>query len=149
MISSLFTSVPVSGAAPRGRHVSARTVTVYEGMVDAKSAARLFQIVERSRDKVIGLKITVDNAEPGNDRYDAGMDENRLIISSGDPMNAPVELVVSGPIGTTWNMHAVDGFYLIKFGGMHAAGAMSWGAEPVDEAKIRLNPSVRIVTEPF
>lgn len=46
-------------------------------------------------------------------------------------------------------MLTVDGFYLIKSGGMHAAGAVSVGAEPVSEASLRLNPNVRLVMRQF
>jgi hypothetical protein len=98
---------------------------------------------------VIGLDITVDRTEAADGTYNASLSEGRLIISSGDPLNAPEELVVNGSVGTTWDMWRIDGFYLIKSGGMHAAGALSWGAEPVDEAAIRLNPNLHIIRRPF
>lgn len=124
-----------------------RTIVLYEGVVDGKSAERFLVLIAKSEDKIVGLKIQSDTIE--TTRYSVIADGEQLIITAGDPLNAPRELVVNGGTGRSLAYHLIDGFYLIKFGGSHAAGALSWGAIPVDEARIRLDPSIAIVRKQF
>lgn len=135
--------------SPIVRPAGKRVVTVYTGLLDASTAERFFDLVANSTDKVIGLKILIEKGDPSNDRYSADFDDGRLVINSGDPSDALMELVVNGSTGTSMGGITVDGFYLIKSGGTHAAGAMSWGAEPVSETSIRLNPAIRVAEKPF
>jgi hypothetical protein len=147
-VTLLFTSMlPWPAKAPAQN--ASTTIVVYTGHVDAQSAERFLGLISGSRDSVIGLDVTVQPSDDADTRYASGRDGSRLVISSGDPLNAPQEVVINGPVAQTWDMWRVDGFYLIKFGGMHAAGAMSWGALPVDEAALRLNPAIRVIRRPF
>ena len=119
------------------------------GVVDKNSVKRFTDLIAESMDKVIELKIAVTQSTNGEERYYVSVSGERLEISGGDPMDSPFEVLINGPTGTTMDMLAVDGFYLVKSGGMHAAGALSWGLTPVDEASIRLNPSIHIVRKKF
>lgn len=126
-----------------------QTLVIYTGTVDAGSAERLLDLIGDSTDKIIGLKLIVERSKESDERYFTNLHEGRLNITEGDPLAGPRELIVNGGIGTTWDMWTVDGFYLIKSGGMHAAGALSYGAVPVDEADIRLNANTRLVEREF
>jgi len=132
---------PMSTAAPR----EVRTVVVYTGVVDASTAERFLDVIGDNLDSVIGLDIAVAPSRDNDERYLVGPSDGRFVISAGDPLNMPREVVIGGDVGTTMDMTTVNGFYLIKSGGMHAAGAISYGARPVDEAALRLNPHVRII----
>lgn len=125
----------------------ATTVVLYEGGVDEKSGGRFVDLINDNIDKVIGLKIVVD-ATPS--------EKGHLSIFTGRPLNiswsggdVDEEVLINGDIGTTNGGYLVDGFYLVKSGGQHAAGALSTGLIPVDEAAIRLNPNVKIVEKGF
>ena len=153
---ALAASLFYSGSAPAtdlqrtgARTPAVRTVIVYTGQVNARTAERFLDVIYDNIDAVIGLDITVEVPSESEPRYSAGLSDGRLVISAGDPMNMPREVVINGPVGSTMGLTTADGFYLIKSGGMHAAGAMSAGAQPVDEATLRLNPNVRIVRRAF
>lgn len=128
-------------------HSAQRTILLYEGVVDGKSAERFLDLISKNEDKIIGLKVQTDTVD--TPRYSTIIDGDQLVITAGDPLDAPREIVVNGPTSRSLTAYLVDGFYLIKFGGSHAAGALSWGAIPVDEAKIRLDPKIRIVRKSF
>jgi hypothetical protein len=155
--SRLMVFIALSASPAYGQEIGSDTfnpteavdVILYEGLVDSASAERFVEAITQAQDTVIGLNVSVEPSGENDDRYYASLSDGRLVVTSGDPLNAPQEIVVNGDIGRSWDMWRVDGFYLIKFGGMHAAGAMSWGALPVDEASLRLNPNVRIVRRPF
>lgn len=144
-----------SDAAPRKAKSQSqrnvRTVVIYTGSVDATSAERLTNLIGANLDKIIGLKLTVEPSTDDNTRYYASVTDKQLIITSGDPMDAPTEVVFNGNVGRTaaGTMFTIDGFYLIKSGGSAGAGAVSIGANQLDEAAIRLNPNIRIVTKAF
>jgi len=135
--------------AAEAQPIKAKTLVVYNGTVDAGSAERLLELIGNSTDEVIGLRLIVEPSKESDERYFTHRDGSQLNITAGNPLDAPRELIVNGPVGTTWAMWQVDGFYLIKFGGMHAAGAMSYGASAVDEATVRLNPNLSIVQRDF
>lgn len=126
-----------------------QTIVTYTGTVDAGSAERLLDLIGNSTDEIVGLKLVVERSKDSDQRYFTHLDGGRLNITEGDPLSGPREVIVNGGIGTTWDMWTIDGFYLIKSGGMHAAGALSYGALPVDEAEIRLNPNIRLVEREF
>lgn len=140
----------VSAKASRA-HSAGQTIVIYTGTVDASSAERLTTLIEGNIDKIIGLKLAVVESRDSDARYYSALSDNQLNITSGDPMDAPTEVVINGGIGTTGAgaFYTVDGFYLIKSGGSHAGGAVSVGAVPVNEATIRLNPRIRLITKPF
>lgn len=125
------------------------TLRSYSGHIDENTFEKFTDIISFNTDKIIELKLTVERSRKDQERYYVGVGESQLTISGGDPMDSPREVVINGPAGTTADMLTVDGFYLVKSGGMHAAGALSWGLVPVDEAVIRLNPKVSILKRPL
>lgn len=149
MIFALAAVAPAAGKAPAHAKGTAgeRVIILYEGSVDAKSSDRFLDLISKNEDRIIGLKLWVDKQEAK--RFSADMLDRQLIITTGDPLDAPQELVVNGDVEQSLTGWLVDGFYLIKFGGSHAAGALSWGAIPVDEAKIRLDRGIRVVRKRF
>jgi hypothetical protein len=120
-------------------------------MVDAKSAERLTSLIAANTDKIIGLKLTVEKSADSDARYYSSLSDNQLNITSGDPMDGPVEVLINDGVGTTsaGAFFTADGFYLIKSGGSHAAGALSFGAISVNEATVRLNSRIRLITKTF
>jgi hypothetical protein len=128
---------------------SAVTLLSYSGEINAQAFDKFTEIISANTDKVIELKVTVERSKKSQDRYYVSLGDDQLTISGGDPMDSPREVVINGPVGTTVDMLKIDGFYLVKDGGMHAAGALSWGLVPVDEATIRLNPKIRIAKREF
>lgn len=143
------TPAAIAKAPVRHGTVRVATVMVYEGIVDARSAQRFKDLISENTDKVIGLKVVVEQSREEDVKYFVSRGDDDLTIAVGDPFDGPVELVINGPTGTTMAMHTIDGFYLIKSGGMHTVGAISFGAIPADEAAMRLNPNIRIVTRKF
>jgi hypothetical protein len=72
----------------------------------------------------------------------SGSENQRLIIYKRD--NTEVELVINGGVHWQHGGWNVDGFYLVKPGGLHQ-GISSFGLMQTDEAAVRLNPAVRFV----
>jgi len=95
--------------------------------------------------------MSIESGNTEDYSYYAASNDGHFTISAGNPMDGSSELLVNGPVGTTTAgaFYTVDGFYLIKSGGSHAAGAISYGAMPVDEASIKLNPRVVIIHKQF
>jgi hypothetical protein len=131
-------------SAPHGN--SSPVIPVYSGSIDAQNAKRALELITASEDKIVGLKLDVARSNTSNERYLVVEFNDGLTLDAGDPVDHPLELVIEGPVGRTAIVdYLVDGFYLIKFDGSRAAGGAAWKAVPVDEAAIRLNPSVRLV----
>lgn len=128
-----------------------QTIVTYESVIDARSAEPFINVIYKNVDKIVGLKLTVEKSGESKGRYFTSLSSNQLNVSSGDPMNGSTEIVINNGVGTTGAgaFYTVDGFYLIKSGGSHAAGAVSFGAILVDEATIRLNPHIRLITKSF
>jgi hypothetical protein len=145
-----------SGATQRRKPIhrpAARTVIVYTGEVNAKTADRFLSTMSRNVDKVIGAKVLVEPSQDGElerTGYLAIYSDNQLGISLTDRkgMNGGVEVVKNGPVQRMMGSYSIDGMFLVKPGGLNQ-GVASFGLEPVDEASVRLNQSVRIVERPF
>jgi hypothetical protein len=143
-----------SMAAPVHRHpAAARVVVMYTGEVNVNTAAKFTTTVSNNLDKVIGLKVYVD---PGNDAdleknaYLVGYDNNQFSVWKGKPgeSGGGIEVVRNGLIDRTMGFYVIDGFYIVKSGGLHQ-GTLSYGLQPVDEGVVRLNPAVKVVQRPF
>lgn len=128
-----------------------QTIVIYVGDVDAKSASRLTDLIAQNTDKVIGLKISVHKSHNTEETYNSSLTDDGLFIESGDPIESPVDVLITEDVGTTaaGEVFTVDGFYLIKSVSSDAAGAHSYAAIQVSEADIRHNPEIRIVTKPI
>jgi hypothetical protein len=121
--------------------------------VNARTADRFLQLVSRNVDKVIGLKVYVDpntDEQFERDGYLALYSENQLSVSKGPPGigGGGIEVVKNGLIDRTMGFYVIDGFFIVKGGGVHQ-GVASFGLQPVDEAAVRLNPAVKLIERPF
>lgn len=144
-----FSSVAPAPAAVQhkaARHRFAAVVNSYSGAVNKASFDRFDDVMWKNVDKVIELKVQFESKDGSG--FTAYASNDRLVLS-GKRDGRDSEVVVDGPVGTTMDMFALDGFYLVKNGGMHAQGALSIGLVPVPEASIRLNPHIRIIRHQF
>lgn len=125
-----------SGVAPKDE----RIITVLKGEVDDANLQRVSSLIADANDSVIGLKLRFNT--PGNDQWSVAVQDD----DSGYIFDGEIELNVSG--GAFWVNGALslDGFWLVKYGGMHQ-GILSFGLQPVDEAQIRLNTGIRLVEQ--
>jgi hypothetical protein len=145
-----------SEAAPRRAHAPVgRNVVIYTGQVNVRTADRFLETVSRNMDKVIGLKVFVDpstDAQFEKNGYLALYDDNerQLSVSKGPPGvgGGGIEVVKNGLIDRTMGFYVIDGFFIVKSGGLHQ-GIVSYGLQPVDEAAVRLNPAVKLTERPF
>lgn len=114
-----------------------RTITVLSGEVDDANLQRVCLLIADAKDQVIGLKLRFN--PPVTDRWSVEIQS----VGDGYIFDGEIELIVSG--GANWinGALALDGFWLVKYGGMHQ-GVLSFGLHPVDEAQIRLNIGVRL-----
>lgn len=111
------------------------------GAIAQDNSASFANTISENEDKIIGIKVSV---EPGEtDGYLVNKGDDYLGITAGE-----FELVVQSGYRWEHGGYVVDGFYLVKGGGMHQ-GIISYGLEPVDEGTLRANPSVRIVDKNF
>lgn len=123
-----------SGDAPKDE----RTITVLRGEVDDVNLQQVSSLIADANDNVIGLKLRFN--PPQNDRWSVEIQDE----GGGYVFDGEIELNVSG--GACWVNGALslDGFWLVKYGGMHQ-GILSFGLQRVDEAQIRLNTGIRLV----
>jgi hypothetical protein len=129
-----------------------RSVSTYSGEVNERTAARFVQLISHNVNRVIGLRVAV---EPSSDSdfarsgYMADRDGPQFVISKSNLQNGSgIEVVTNGPVGRDAGMFILDGIYIVKAGGMHQ-GIESFGLQPVDEATVRLNPTVKIEERRF
>lgn len=148
LILSAVSSTQVAARHRAMHHRFSATINSYRGVVDQKSFDRFDDLMWHNLDKVIELKVQIEHIKDGTG-FTADVSDGRLIISAPDKDGRDMEVVVNGPVGSTMDMLALDGFYLVKNGGMHAAGALSVGLNPVPEASIRLAPHIRIINHEF
>lgn len=156
LVAWCFAPVLLAGIAfAAQKHQSAdaatRTVIEYSGEVNERTADRFAQVISNNVDRVIGLKITVqpgDNSDFSRSGYLAEVDGPQFVLSKSDPQNGGIEVVTNGAVGRSGGMFMLDGIYVVKSGGMHQ-GIASFGLQPVDEASVRLNPSIKLMARPF
>lgn len=156
LVAWCFAPVLLAGiafAAQKHQSVDAatRTVIEYSGHVNARTANRFAQLISRNVDRVIGLKITVepsDNSDSSRNGYIAEADGPQFVLSKSDLQNGGIEVVTNGAVGRSGGMFMLDGIYVVKSGGMHQ-GIASFGLQPVDEASVRLNPSIKFLERTF
>lgn len=152
LVTSLGGSTTMS--APVHRHpAAARVVVMYTGEVNVNTAANFTNTISNNLDKVIGLKVYVDpgkDADLERNAYLVGYDHEQFSVWKGKPgeSGGGIEVVRNGLIDRTMGFYVIDGFYIVKSGGLHQ-GTLSYGLQPVDEAVVRLNPAVKVVQRPF
>ncbi len=123
-----------SGDAPKNE----RTIRVLRGEVDDANLQKICSLIADENDNVIGLKLRFNT--PQNDRWSVEVQDE----GGGYVFDGEIELNVSD--GAYWVNGALslDGFWLVKYGGMHQ-GILSFGLQQVDEAQIRLNTGIKLV----
>lgn len=117
------------------------TVTRLTGEVTSANFTAFCGLVADAVDKVIGLKVQIDSPLP--DPQDTELlDGGAAYLFDGE------EIELNADKGVIWLHGSIvfDGFYLIKYGGMHQ-GILSFGLQQVDEATVILNPAIRVVDQ--
>lgn len=123
-----------------------RHIRQFRGTLSCSNASRLFDAVVEDCDRVVGLSLL---AEPQNDdqrlQIWAHGTEKLVLFLKEQADDSGVELNVNGGFRWEHGSWIIDGFFLVKPGGMFQ-GTCCFGLLDADEASIRLNPSVRIIT---
>jgi hypothetical protein len=73
-------------------------------------------------------------------------DDYLIVFRSGDPTST--ELVINGAFRWEQGAYVVDGFFLVKSGGMHQ-GVVSLGLQPVEEAILQSSAKIAILEQPL
>lgn len=128
--------------APRVANVSA-IVRQLSGYLTLKNYPTFEAFISSNFDNVVGLKFRVEKSNE-NDRLQASDDNGKslAIYLKGEPA---FEFVLNNAFTFEHGGYVVDGFFLVKSGGMHQ-GTISLGLIPVDEAQIRMSKQIRQVT---
>ncbi len=134
---SLIASLAAMTATPA--IAQTRELTRFTGEVTSANFVSFCGLVADAVDTVIGLKLQIDSPQP-DPRAAELQDGGSVYLFDGE------EIELNADKGGSWLHGSVvfDGFYLIKYGGMHQ-GILSFGLQQVDEASIILNPAIRIV----
>ena len=113
------------------------------GNIGPANAVRALAMIADNQDKIIGLQIGVAG---GSDEqfakfgYLVSNDEpDYFLVSAGK--DGGYEVLVKNGYRWEHGGYVIDGFYLVKSGGMHQ-GTLSYGLEPVSEADVRLRRTV-------
>lgn len=139
-----------ASAAPR--HHATGVIPKYVGEVNADNAARFLDNVAGRIDKIVGLKVIIEPSTDADFRRKGylAMKDGRLFSVSATPTGGPgqsggVEMVApADEVGLMNGGFSLDGFYVIKNGGMHQ-GTVSVGLEKVDEGAVLLSTKFRVV----
>lgn len=127
-----------------------RTVIVYTGEVNDQTVDRFLTAISNNVDKVIGVRVVVYPGEGEADSrsgYYSSYDDEQLVISQTG-LDGGIEVVKNGPSDRVMGGYGIDGMFIVKPGGTHQ-GVSSFGLISVDEAAVRLNPTVRVVERSF
>lgn len=136
---SLIAGLSVMAATPA--IAQTRTITRLTGEVTSANFTAFCGVVADAVDRVIGLKVQIDSPLP--DPQDSELqDSGAVYLFDGE------EIELNADKGAIWLHGSIvfDGFYLIKYGGMHQ-GILSFGLQQVDEAAVILNPAIRVVDQ--
>ena len=131
------------------------------GTITGANGDEFLHEVAAHLDNVVGIKVGLhghkgqDMSKPSLYADDDGGDQLVIYVRPGVlpgkdyPEPSETELVI--PKGSYRWEHGgfiVDGFFLVKSGGIHQ-GTASFGLEPADEAAIRSNPGIRVADRAF
>jgi hypothetical protein len=120
-----------------------RHVRQFSGTFPSTESARFFEAVTDDCNRVVGLSLVVEPTEDHADAQVFAHGSEKLVLSRRDS-NGGTELNINGGFRWEHGSWIVDGFYLVKPGGMFQ-GISCFGLLAADEAAIRLDSSVRIV----
>ncbi|MEJ2818507.1 DUF2939 domain-containing protein [Caulobacter sp. CCG-8] len=130
---------PPADAAP-----AAEQMTRLSGEVDAAHAEAFLSKVADHLDGIVGVQVWIEPSEGPEATYQVGQDDDRLVIS-----NETYELLApKGAWRWEHGRYVVDGFFLVKNGGVHQ-GVSSLGLEAVSESAVRLKPNLTVVDAGF
>lgn len=124
------------------------TVPVVEGGVTLATVDPFSTAIDNQMDRVIGLKVRIEPHTEAERQagYYADADEGYLNVGfSAGLGEGGYEIIIRDGFRWEHGGWVIDGFYLVKSGGMHQ-GTISYGLEAVDEATVRLNPALRFTT---
>ena len=144
----IFLCVPsvAIGAPKSGR---AAVIPKFVGTVNAGNALRFLGGITDRVDKIVGLQVFI---EPSSDEtfrkkhYSVDEDERQFSISSGATGDSGgLEMVAPAEeVQFLHGSYVLDGFYVVKSGGMHQ-GTASVGLEKVNEGAVLLSTKFRVV----
>lgn len=125
----------------------ARHVRKLIGELTTDNYELLERVVFEEIDYVVGLDLMIDETP------DSAQERSRMVADYSDQRMTLYkvgeaggsEIIINGGLSRQWAMWPADGFYLVKSGGMNQ-GICSVGLIPTDEALIRLNPAVKVIT---
>lgn len=138
LVADTSTSPPVA-AAPQ-----AEQMIRLSGEVDPAHAEAFLSKVADHVDGIVGVQVWIEPSEGGDTTYQVGQDDERLVIS-----NQTYELLApKGAWRWEHGRYVVDGFFLVKSGGVHQ-GVSSLGLEAVSESAVRLKPDVAVLDAGF
>lgn len=139
-----FAMIAIAGAAS----AQILTVPAVEGNVALTTVDAFSNAIDERLDNVIGLKVRIEPPSPAELRggYYADADEGYLNVGlSAGVGEGGYEIIIREGFRWEHGGWVVDGFYLVKSGGMHQ-GIISYGLDRVDEATARLNSAVIVTT---
>jgi hypothetical protein len=122
----------------------AKNVDQLDGRLTHRNFRSFDKFVARHVDKVVGLKLAVKKSG-SDDKLDASVNDGQFVAYVMDSKQPKTEVVANSGFAERSGDIVFDGFYLVKYGGFRQ-GIHSYALEPVDEAKVRLDPRLRIVT---
>lgn len=129
------------------RSLPSRHVRKLVGELTSDTYELLERVVFEEIDYVVGLDLMIeessDSAQETSPMAAHYSDERMTLYKVRDA--GGTEIIINGGLSRQWAMWRADGFYLVKSGGMNQ-GICSVGLMPTDEALIRLNPAVKVIT---
>jgi hypothetical protein len=121
-----------------------KAVDLLDGRLTHKNFRSFDKFVARHVDKVIGLKLAVKKSG-SDDKLDASVNDGQFVTYVMDAKEPKSEIVANSGFAQRSGDIVFDGFFLVKYGGFRQ-GIHSYALEPVDEAKVRLDPRLKVVT---
>ena len=121
-----------------------KAVDLLDGRLTHKNFRSFDKFVARHVDKVVGLKLAVKKSG-SEDKLDASINDGQFVTYVMDAKEPKTEVVANSGFAERSGDVVFDGFYLVKYGGFRQ-GIHSYALEPVDEAKVRLDPRRKVVT---
>jgi hypothetical protein len=139
LIVAVCTTMSADAASARPK-----AVDLLDGRLTHKNFRSFDRFVARHVDKVVGLKVAVKKSGT-DEKLDASISDGQFVTYVMDAKEPKTEVVANSGFAERSGDIVFDGFYLVKYGGFRQ-GIHSYALEPVDEAKVRLDPRRKVVT---
>ena len=121
-----------------------KAVDLLDGRLTHKNFPTFDKFVARHVDKVIVLKLAVKKSGT-DDKLGASISDGQFVTYVMGAKEPKTEVVANSGFAERSGDIVFDGFYLVNYGGFRQ-GIHSYALEPVDEAKVRLDPRRKVVT---